>query len=80
MLESRFNHKYDYQRAKCEDLEVICAWFRHVLNKSTKNGIAIEDIFNFYTIGFQMGAISTAKVATAEEKAHADTMQPGNRE
>jgi len=26
-LQSRYNRKYDYQRAKCEDPEVMRAWF-----------------------------------------------------
>src|SRR5450432_3513967 len=29
-LQTRYNRKYDYQRAKCEDLQVIRDWFRLV--------------------------------------------------
>jgi Tc5 transposase DNA-binding domain len=29
-LQSKYNRKYDYQRAKCEDLALIGDWFRLV--------------------------------------------------
>jgi hypothetical protein len=29
-LQSQYNRKYDYQRAKCEDPKTIRAWFRLV--------------------------------------------------
>ena len=79
-LKSRYNRKYDYQRAKCEDPEVIRGWFLLVRNTIAKYGIADEDIYNFDETGFQMGVISTAKVVTAAEKARTDLIQPGNRE
>ena len=31
-LKSRYNRKYDYQRAKCEDPTIIRDWFRLVRN------------------------------------------------
>jgi Tc5 transposase DNA-binding domain/helix-turn-helix, Psq domain len=43
-LKSRYNRKYDYQRAKCEDPETIRAWFRLVQNTIAKYGILDEDI------------------------------------
>ena len=79
-LKSRYNRKYDYQRAKCEDPEVVRAWFLLVRNTIAKYGIADEDIYNFDETGFQMGVIATAKVVTAAEKARTDSIQPGNRE
>jgi len=79
-VKSQYNRKYDYQRAKCEDPEVIRAWFVLVRNTIAKYGIADEDIYNFNETGFQMGVISTAKVITAAEKARTDSIQPGNRE
>jgi hypothetical protein len=79
-LKSRYNRKYDYQRAKCEDPEVIRAWFQLVRNTVAKYRIVEEDIYNFDETGFQMGVISTAKVVTAAEKARTDSIQPGNRE
>ena len=35
-LRTRFQRKYDYQRAKCEDPEVIRGWFELVRNTITK--------------------------------------------
>lgn len=79
-LKSRYNRKYDYQRAKCEDPEVIRAWFRLVQNTIAKYGIVAEDIYNFDETGFQMGVIATAKVVTSAEKERTTSIQPGNRE
>ena len=51
-LKSHYNRKYDYQRAKCEDPEVIQAWFRLVRNTIAKYSIQDEDIYNFDETGF----------------------------
>jgi hypothetical protein len=79
-LKSRYNRKYDYQRAKCEDPEIIQAWFRLVRNTIAKYGILDADIYNFDETGFQMGIISTSKVVTAADRARTVSIQPGNRE
>jgi DDE superfamily endonuclease/Tc5 transposase DNA-binding domain/helix-turn-helix, Psq domain len=79
-LKSRYNRKYDYQRAKCEDPTIIRDWFRLVQNTIEKYGILDEDVYNFDETGFQMGVISTAKVITGAEKAKPVSIQPGNRE
>lgn len=79
-LKSKYNRKYDYQRAKCEDPEVIRAWFLLVQNTIAKYGVVEEDIYNFDETGFQMGVIATAKVVTATEKACTDSIQPRNQE
>jgi hypothetical protein len=79
-IKSRYNRKYDYQRAKCEDPEIIRAWFRLVQNTIAKYGIADEDIYNFDETGFQIGVISTAKVITSTERDRTVSVQPGNRE
>ena len=80
-LGSRYNRKYDYQRAKCEDSTIIRDWFRLVQNIIAKYGIQKEDIYNFDETGFQMGVITTAKVITGSERANRPvTLQPGNRE
>jgi hypothetical protein len=63
-LQTRYNRKYDYQRAKCEDPVVIREWFRLVQNTIAKYSILDEDIYNFDETGFQMGVITTAKVIT----------------
>jgi hypothetical protein len=66
-LKSKYNRKYDYQRAKCEDPEVIQGWFRLVRNTIEKYGIVEDDIYNFDETGFQMGVISTSKVVTGTD-------------
>jgi hypothetical protein len=80
-LTTRFNRRYDYQRALCEDSELICGWFSLVRNTILKHGIQEADIYNFDETGFAMGVISTAMVITsAERSGRARTKQPGNRE
>ena len=54
-LEVRFNRKYDYKRALCEDPEVIQGWFGLVANIKAKYGIQDEDTFNFNKAGFIIG-------------------------
>jgi hypothetical protein len=38
-LKVKFNRKYDYSRAKCEDPKVIGGWFRLIQNMKAKYGI-----------------------------------------
>lgn len=76
----QYNRKYDYQRAKCEDPEIIQAWFLLIQNTIAKCKIANKNIYNFDKTGFQIGVIATAKIVTAAEKARTDSIQPGNRE
>jgi hypothetical protein len=80
-LRSRYNRKYDYQRAKCEDRALMKEWLERMGNVIARYGIVPEDIYNFDETGFQMGAISTAKVITASQMAGRPlTTQPGSRE
>jgi hypothetical protein len=80
-LQTRFQRKYDYQRAKCEDPEIIGGWFALVRNTIAKYGILDVDIYNFDETGFMMGVISTATVVTSSGKrTQAKKVQPGNRE
>ncbi|EDN03594.1 conserved hypothetical protein [Histoplasma mississippiense (nom. inval.)] len=80
-LKSKFSRKYDYQRALCEDSEVIRGWFRLVQNTIAKYGILDDDIYNFDETGFQMGVIGTARVITGSERAgNPKLVQPGDRE
>ena len=67
-VNTRFNRKYDYQRAQCEDPEIIRGWFALVRNKIAKYGIQEADIYNFDETGFMMGVISTAMVVTSSER------------
>ena len=78
-LVTRFNRKYDYQRAKCEDPIIIGGWFSLLKNTITKYGIVDADIYNFDETGFMMGVISTAMVVTSLERSgRAKAKQPGN--
>jgi len=80
-LGTRLSRKYDYQRAKCEDPEVIRGWFALVQHTIAKYGIQEADIYNFDETGFVMGQISTTTVVTsADRRGKAKSMQPGNRE
>jgi hypothetical protein len=80
-LKTRYFRRYDYSRARCEDPEVVRAWFALVQNTIAKYGIAVSDIYNFDETGFMMGVISTGMVVTsAERSSNAKLAQPGNRE
>jgi hypothetical protein len=54
-LKTKFNRKYDYKRALCEDPEAIQAWFCLVTNIKAKYGIQDEDTYNFDETGFVRG-------------------------
>ena len=80
-LKAKFNRKYDYSRALCEDPEIIEGWFRLVQNMKAKYGILDEDTYNFDETGFIIGVISTRLVVTAaEHQGRPKTVQQGNRE
>jgi hypothetical protein len=80
-IQSKFNRKYDYKRAQCEDPVIIGDWFRLVHNVKAKYGILDDDIHNFDEAGAQMGVIATARVVTsAEARSRPKSTQPGNRE
>ena len=80
-LVTRFNRKYDYKRALCEDPKTIQAWFDLVANMKAKYGIQDDDTYNFDETGFMMGQITPGAVVTASERrGRPKTIQPGNRE
>jgi hypothetical protein len=80
-LKTRFNRVYDFQRALCEDPELIGAWFRLVQNMRAKYGVVDSDFYNFDETGFQMGMITPGMVVTrADRRGRVKTVQPGNRE
>jgi len=79
-LRSDYFRKKDYQRARCEDPEIIQKWFNLVRNVIAKYGIVDHDIWNFDETGFQMGVISTARVVTGTKRRGKPVVnQPGNR-
>ena len=80
-LQTRYNCKYDYQRAKCEDPTLIRNWFQLVQNTIAKYSIIEEDIYNFDKTRFQIEVISTTKVITRVERSNWPILvQPRNRE
>ena len=68
-IKSKYNRKYDYQRAKREDPVLIQAWFQRVRDTIQDYGIHENDIYNFDETGFQMSVVSTAKVVTGSDRA-----------
>src|SRR4051812_25355683 len=66
-LRTRFTRRYDYQRAKCEDPEVIREWFTLVHNTKARYGILDDNIYNFDETGFAMGLITTGMVITTSD-------------
>jgi hypothetical protein len=64
---SRFR-RYDYQRAKCEDLTIIRGWFRLIENTIAKYGIRSDDIWNFDETGFMMGMVEPGIVVTSSHR------------
>ena len=80
-LKTRLNRVYDFQRALCEDPELISAWFQLVQNMRAKYGILDCDFYNFDETGFMMGVICAAMVVThADLRGRGKAVRPGNRE
>jgi hypothetical protein len=80
-LKVKFNRKYDYKRALCEDPEIVRGWFRLVENVKAKYGILDEDSYNFNESGFMIGVISTRAVVTGSDRQERPKIvQQGNRE
>ena len=67
-LKTCFNCKYNYQRAKNEDIEVIKGQFKLIYNTITKYRIYKDNIFNFNKIGFIIGIIIIVKVIIASKR------------
>ena len=67
-LKVKFNRKYDYLRAKCEDPEVIRDWFRLVQNIKAKYSITNDDIHNFNELGFIIGVILIGAVVIGSKR------------
>lgn len=66
-LKTCFNRVYDFQRALCEDPELIGVWFWLVENIKAKYGILDCDFYNFNEIGFMMGIICVLIVVTCAD-------------
>lgn len=80
-LKTRLSRSYDYQRALCEDPNLINDWFRLVANMRAKYGIDDTDLYNFDETGFMMGIICSNMVVTrTDRRGKPKKIQPGNRE
>lgn len=80
-LKTRFFRKYNYQRAKCEDLITINAQFRLIANIIAKYSIRLDNIYNFDEIGFIIGVIvSGIVIIGVERRGNLKRVQPRNRE
>ena len=76
-----FNRIYNFQRALCEDPELIGTWFRLVENMQAKYSVVDVDFYNFDTTGFMMGVIySRIVVIHANRYSKSKAVQPGNQE
>jgi hypothetical protein len=51
-LKTRYNRKYDYQRAKMEDPRIIKPWFDMVRHFKAEYGIPDDNVYNFDETGF----------------------------
>ena len=80
-LKTRFSRAYDFQRALCEDPELINAWFQLIANMRAKYAIQDADFYNFDETGFMMGVICSSMVVTrTDRRGRGKQLQPGNRE
>ena len=80
-LKTCFNHVYDFQRALCEDLELIGAWFQLVENIWVKYRVVDSDFYNFDKTSFMIGQICLGIVVTcANRHGKSKVVQLGNQE
>ncbi|EED11599.1 transposon, putative [Talaromyces stipitatus ATCC 10500] len=64
----RFSRRYNYERAKCEDIKIIQEHFNRVQEVIQEYGILSEDIYNFDETGFAMSLCASAKVITGSDR------------
>jgi hypothetical protein len=80
-LQTKWNRRFHAQRARCEDLEAIDAWFKRVEDARLSHGILDVDIYNFDETAFIMGVAATSKVVTSSDTIdRRATIQPDNGE
>jgi hypothetical protein len=80
-LQKKWDRKFHSQRARCEDLVAIAAWFKLVEETRQAHGILDDDVYNFDETGCMTGVAATSKVATSSNAiGRATVVQPGNRE
>jgi hypothetical protein len=80
-LRTRYSRAYDFQRALCEDHDLVSGWFRLFFDTRSKFGILDCNLYNFDETGFMMGVICPSMVVTrSDRRGKGKTVQPGNRE
>lgn len=80
-LRTRYSRAYGFQRALCEDPDLVGAWFRLFFNMQSKFGILDCDLYNFDEPGFMMGVICPSMAVTrSDRRGRGKAVQPGNRE
>ena len=67
-LKTRFTRVYDFQRALCEDPDVLGAWFRLVENIRAKYRVTDSDFYNFDKTGFMISVIYPRIVVTRADR------------
>jgi hypothetical protein len=63
----RFSQRYNYERAKCENIKIIREHFDRVRDAIQQYRILFEDIYNFNETGFAIGLCATVKVITGSD-------------
>jgi len=66
-LQTKWNRKFYSQRARCEDLVVIAAWFKLVEETRQAYRILDTDTYNFDETSFMIGVAATSKVVTSSD-------------
>ena len=80
-LKSKYIYRYDYSRAKYEDLAILQQFFDAFCDTVIKYGILDADVYNFDETGFAIGIIATTIVVSmAENTGKPRLLQPGNQE
>jgi hypothetical protein len=80
-LDARLTRQLDSQRAQCEDLKIINAWFERVQKTREEYGILDEDTYNIDETGTAMGVVASlgaSKVVTSIPY-RVCSIQPGDR-
>ena len=66
-FQTKWNHKFHSQYAKCEDLVTINTWFKRVKETRLAYSIFNKNTYNFNEIGFMMGVIVILKVVISSD-------------
>lgn len=80
-LDTKYSRPFDYQRAMCQDPNVLISWFDLVHNTMLTYGVESSDVYNVDETGFSMGLNAARKVVSGSEiRGKRQLIQNGNRE